>query len=80
MVGIDPIHFGLVMVLNLMIGQLTPPFGIVLYVLMRVGNINFEKLVKACVPFYIPIFIVLVMIVLLPSLVTFLPNLFFLVR
>jgi len=78
--GIDLTHFGVMMVLNLMIGQLTPPFGIVLYVLMRVGNISFEKLVKACVPFYIPIFIVLVMIILLPSLVTFLPNLFFIRR
>ncbi len=78
--GIDLTHFGVVMVLNLMIGQLTPPFGIVLYVLMRVGNISFDKLVKACVPFYIPIFIVLVMIILIPSLVTFLPNLFFVSR
>lgn len=75
--GIDLTHFGVVMVLNLMIGQLTPPFGIVLYVLMKVGNISFDKLVKACMPFYIPIFIVLVMIILFPSLVTFLPNLFF---
>ncbi len=75
--GIDLTHFGVVMVLNLMIGQLTPPFGIVLYVLMKVGNISFDKLVKALVPFYIPIFIVLVMIILFPSLVTFLPNLFF---
>lgn len=74
--GIDLTHFGVVMVLNLMIGQLTPPFGIVLYVLMKVGNISFDKLVKACMPFYIPIFIVLVMIILFPSLVTFLPNLF----
>lgn len=75
--GIDLTHFGVVMVLNLMIGQLTPPFGIVLYVLMKVGNISFDKLVKALVPFYIPIFVVLVMIILFPSLVTFLPNLFF---
>ena len=75
--GIDLTHFGVVMVLNLMIGQLTPPFGIVLYVLIKVGNISFDKLVKALVPFYIPIFVVLVMIILFPSLVTFLPNLFF---
>jgi len=74
-VGIDTLHFGLVTVLALMIGQLTPPFGIVLYVLVRVGNISFDRLVKACIPFYIPLFAVLVLIILFPSLVTFLPNL-----
>jgi tripartite ATP-independent transporter DctM subunit len=73
--GIDPLHFGIVMVLNLMLGQLTPPFGIVLYVLMRVGDIDFDRLVKAVVPFYIPILIVLILIIAVPSLVTFLPNL-----
>lgn len=73
--GIDPLHFGVVMVLNLMLGQLTPPFGIVLYVLMRIGNIEFDRLVKAVIPFYIPILIVLILIIAVPSLVTFLPNL-----
>jgi tripartite ATP-independent transporter DctM subunit len=72
--GIDPIHFGLVMVLNLMIGQLTPPFGIVLYVLTRVGNIEFGRLVRACVPFYFPIAFVLFLIIFFSDLVTFLPN------
>lgn len=72
--GIDPIHFGLVMVLNLMIGQLTPPFGIVLYVLIRVGNIEFGRLVRACVPFYFPIAVVLFLIIFFSDLVTFLPN------
>jgi len=75
--GIDPIHFGVMMVLNLMIGQLTPPFGIVLYVIVRVGDIEFDKLVKACIPFYFPIFLVLLLIIFFPSLVTFLPDLVF---
>ena len=75
--GIDPIHFGLVMVLNLMIGQLTPPFGIVLYVLVRVGNIEFGRLVRACVPFYFPIAAVLFLIIFFSDLVTFLPNMVF---
>jgi tripartite ATP-independent transporter DctM subunit len=72
--GIDPIHFGLVMVLNLMIGQLTPPFGVVLYVVVRVGQVPFDRLVKACIPFYFAIGAALVLIILFPSLVTFLPN------
>jgi len=75
--GIDPIHFGVMMVLNLMIGQLTPPFGIVLYVVARVGNIEFDRLVKACIPFYIPIFVVLLLIIFFPSIVTYLPDLVF---
>ncbi|KKL08204.1 hypothetical protein LCGC14_2578210, partial [marine sediment metagenome] len=53
LVNIDPVHFGVVMVLNLMLGQLTPPFGIVLYILTRIGKISYEKLVKAFLPFYI---------------------------
>jgi TRAP-type C4-dicarboxylate transport system permease large subunit len=60
-----------------MIGQLTPPFGIVLYVIARVGEIEFDKLVRACVPFYFPIFIVLLLIIFFPALVTFLPDLVF---
>jgi tripartite ATP-independent transporter DctM subunit len=73
--GIDPIHFGLIMVLNLMIGQLTPPFGVVLYVVVRVGQIPFDRLVRACVPFYLPLVTVLALIIIFPPLVTFLPNL-----
>lgn len=72
--GIDAIHFGQVMVLNLMIGQLTPPFGVVLYVVMRVGQIPFDRLVKACLPFYVPLGVVLLLIILFPSLVLFLPD------
>ena len=45
--GIDPVHFGLVMVLNLMIGLLTPPVGMVLFVLQKVAKISFEATVKA---------------------------------
>lgn len=75
--GIDPVHFGVVMVLNLMIGQLTPPFGIVLYIVVRVGNISFGRLVKACIPFYFPTFVVLLLIIFFPKVVTFLPSLVF---
>ena len=73
--GIDLVHFGILMVLNLMIGQLTPPFGIVLYVLARVGDIEFDRLVKALIPFYLPIFAVLLLVLFYPPLVTYLPSL-----
>jgi hypothetical protein len=57
--GVDPVHFGVIMVLNLMIGLLTPPVGMVLYVLARVANIPFERLPSSgTAPFLIPLLIV----------------------
>ena len=46
-VGIDPLHFGVVMVLNLMIGLLTPPFGIVLFVMAQISGLKFAEVVRA---------------------------------
>ncbi|HVL74117.1 MAG TPA: TRAP transporter large permease [Beijerinckiaceae bacterium] len=72
--GIDPVHFGLIMVLNLMIGLLTPPVGMVLYVLTRVANITFEACVKAVAPFLVPLFLVLALITFVPETVLWLPR------
>ncbi len=74
-VGIDPVHFGLVMVLNLMIGTLTPPIGIVLFVVARVAKLPFEAVTRATAPFLIPLIVVLILITLFPELVLFLPRL-----
>jgi tripartite ATP-independent transporter DctM subunit len=76
-IGVDPVHFGLVMVLNLMIGLLTPPVGMVLYILARVANISFERATKACLPFLIPLLVSLALVTYWPSMVMFLPNLFY---
>jgi tripartite ATP-independent transporter DctM subunit len=76
-IGVDPVHFGLVMVLNLMIGLLTPPVGMVLYILARVANISFERTTRACAPFLIPLLITLVICTYWPQMVLFLPNLFY---
>jgi len=76
-VGIDPVHFGVVMVLNLMIGTLTPPVGIVLFVVARVANLPFEVVTRATAPFLIPLIAVLILITLFPPLVLWLPNLVF---
>lgn len=73
-VGIDPVHFGVVMVLNLMIGLLTPPFGIVLFVMAQVSGLRFGSVVRSTAPFLLPLLIVLVLIVLFPGIVTALPN------
>src|SRR5512136_1022739 len=75
-IGVDPVHFGLVMVLNLMIGLLTPPVGMVLYILARVANISFERTTRACAPFLIPLLVSLALVTYWPSMVMFLPNLF----
>jgi tripartite ATP-independent transporter DctM subunit len=74
-VGIDPLHFGLVMVLNLMIGLLTPPFGMVLFVMAGVSGLPFERVVRATLPFIIPLLAVLFLITVFPPLVTWLPHL-----
>ena len=74
-IGIDPVHFGVLMVLNLMIGLMTPPFGMVLFVMQQVSGLSFEQVVKACIPTLVPLFIVLLFITFFPPLVTWLPNL-----
>ncbi len=75
--GIDPVQFGVIMILNLMIGLLTPPFGTVLFVLSGVADVPVEKVAKDTAIFLIPLLIVLGLIVLFPQLTLFMPNLIF---
>ena len=75
--GIDPVHFGLVMVLNLMIGLLHPPMGMVLFVLARVAGLSFERTTMAILPWLIPLLAALVIITYVPSLVLWLPKMFY---
>ena len=75
--GIDPVHFGLVMILNLMIGLLTPPVGMVLFVLQKVARISFEATVKAVLPWLWPLLGTLALITYVPQLVLWLPNLLY---
>ncbi|SHJ78441.1 TRAP transporter large permease [Desulfofundulus thermosubterraneus] len=67
--GIDPIYFGLIMTLNLVIGLITPPVGTVLYVGCGVGKINMAELVRKILPFIMVEFIVLLLLILFPRLV-----------
>lgn len=76
-VGIDPVHFGVIVVMNLMIGILTPPFGVALFVVAKVGNIPFHELARAILPFLGPLIVVLVIVTYWPGLILFLPRLFF---
>jgi len=73
--GIDPVQFGLVFVLNLMIGTITPPVGVVLYVTAKVAKISFDRMARAVLPYLIPLCAVLALITLWPPLTTFVPKL-----
>jgi tripartite ATP-independent transporter DctM subunit len=72
--GIDPVHFGLVMVLNLMIGLLHPPMGMVLFVLARVAKLSVERTTMAILPWLVPLLIALVVLTYVPSISLWLPR------
>jgi C4-dicarboxylate transporter DctM subunit len=75
--GVDPVHFGLIMTVNLMIGTLTPPVAVVMYVVNSIANITVEEFIKELTPFLMILIAVLLVITYFPPLVMFLPNLFF---
>jgi TRAP-type C4-dicarboxylate transport system permease large subunit len=75
--GIDPVHFGLVMVLNLMIGLLHPPLGMVLFVLARVAKLSVERTTIAILPWLVPLLISLILITYIPQITLWLPRQFF---
>jgi TRAP-type C4-dicarboxylate transport system permease large subunit len=74
-IGIDPVHFGMIMMVNLGIGLLTPPVGGVLFVGSAVAGLPIEKIVRAMTPFFIALLIVLGMVTFIPALSLWLPNL-----
>lgn len=74
--GIDPLHLGMVLIVNLMIGLLTPPVGIVLYVMSAVAGLRFAEVVRGTLPFLAPLIAVLALLTYLPELTLFLPRLF----
>ena len=76
-VGIDPVHLGIIVILNLMIGLLTPPVGMVLFVLSKVSKVPFEDCVKATLPFLIPLIGVLLLLTFFPSLTLYLPEILY---
>ncbi|MDP2572006.1 TRAP transporter large permease [Vibrio penaeicida] len=75
--GVDPVHFGVIMVLTLMISLLTPPVGVVLYVLSSISKLSFERCVVATMPFLVPLVFVLLIVTFVPGLVMWLPNLLY---
>jgi tripartite ATP-independent transporter DctM subunit len=73
--GIDRIHFGLIITFALLIGMATPPMGIGLYIVTKVGDVSFERVTMAVIPFYIPLIIVLLLITYVPPITLWLPDL-----
>ena len=74
--GMDPVHFGIVMVMNLCIGLCTPPVGSVLFVGIGIADISLEKVIKPLIPLFIAMICVLLAVTYIPELSLFLPNLF----
>ena len=73
--NIDLVFFGVMTTLNMMIGILTPPMGMALFVVARVGNMSVSTVTKGVLPLLIPIFLTLVLITIFPQIITFVPNL-----
>ncbi|EPA2137421.1 TRAP transporter large permease [Salmonella enterica] len=74
--GIDPVHFGIIMVFNLTIGLCTPPVGTILFVGCSIGKISIDKVVKPLLPMFLALFVVMAMICYFPQLSLLLPTLF----
>jgi TRAP-type C4-dicarboxylate transport system permease large subunit len=78
--GIDPVHFGVIITLNLMIGLLHPPLGMVLFVLSRVAKLSVERTTMAILPWLVPLFVALLMITFIPLITLWLPHTMGLIR
>lgn len=75
--GIDPVQFGIVMVLNLMVGLMTPPVGLLLFVLARIARLDLLATIRACAPFMLPLLVALAAISFVPEVTLLLPRLLY---
>lgn len=74
--GIDPIHFGIILVVNLLIGTLTPPFGVILFIMMDIAKVSLGQMVRAVVPLYVPLVFTLIVITYWADFVLAVPRFF----
>lgn len=72
--GIDPVHFGVIMVFSLIIGGSTPPVGVLLFIAQDIAKIGHADMVRAMIPFYVPLFLALLLLVLFPQVSLLIPN------
>lgn len=73
--GIDLVHFGIVVIFNLVVGIMTPPMGIGLYILVAIGKLRFGDLARACIPFILALLVALALLTFVPALSLWLPDL-----
>jgi C4-dicarboxylate transporter DctM subunit len=73
--GIDPVHFGMIMIVNLAMGMVTPPVGVNLFVACQIANIKLERLTKALLPFFFVLILDILIITYVPAISTWLPSL-----
>lgn len=73
--GVDPVHLGIITIFNLMVGIVTPPMGLALFLICDIAKVTIKAVVREMVPFYFPLFITLVLITLIPEISTWLPSL-----
>jgi len=76
-VGIDPVHFGIVMIVNMCIGLITPPLGMALFVVADIARVPVAQVAREALPYVVALLAVLAVITLFPGLVLYLPNLVF---
>jgi TRAP-type C4-dicarboxylate transport system permease large subunit len=74
MAGVDPVHLGMVVVFNLMIGLLTPPMGLALFLVADIAKVTMKEVLKEMAPFYVPLFVTLMLITYIPAITTWLPR------
>jgi tripartite ATP-independent transporter DctM subunit len=74
MAGVDPVHLGLVVVFNLMIGLLTPPMGLALFLVADIAKVSMKEVLKDMLPYYVPLAITLLLITYVPGITTWLPT------
>ena len=73
-IGVDPVHLGVFLCINLLIGITTPPVGMVLFTVAEVANIKVEEVIRSIIPFYLPLVAALMIITYFPQIVMFLKN------
>ena len=72
--GVDPVHLGIVAIFNLMVGLLTPPMGLALFLISDIAKVSMRDVLRQLVPFYVPLLLTLAIITLLPELTLWLPK------
>jgi tripartite ATP-independent transporter DctM subunit len=73
--GVDPVHLGMVVVFNLMIGLLTPPMGLALFLVADIAKVTMKDVLREMAPYYVPLLVTLLLITYIPELTTWIPRL-----